>query len=87
MIDTMLDWLDELGPAIAAIVIIAIVGGCIWLAVGDDDAFAKHCSSLGGHVKDVSSTGVGVAANGKTVVTTSTIEFCLSGDGRILDTH
>lgn len=84
----MIDWIiDYWRPIAASIVGLAvIVALCIW-AADDQGKWEAHCRSIGGHVTSQDHVATGIGANGKPVVTVSTDYFCLTTDGRILDTR
>jgi hypothetical protein len=79
---------DHMSPftktAIVVSILIAITGLIIW-AVHDDDSWRKWCNSQGGHVISNTKTSYGVTTNGKPGFVTTTTNYCLSADGRILD--
>lgn len=71
-------------------VLIAILVVCAYFIIqAEREAYAR-CSGLGGHMIEKSASGIGVgpsigSSGGIAVVpTTTTVEFCISDDGRIL---
>lgn len=67
------------------IILIVVVAVLIFLSVRDQHAWEDQCRAMGGHIKEVDSTGNGVDSKGKPVVTFDTTYYCLTDDGRILD--
>lgn len=64
--------------------LVALVAGVWWLLTLPD-TFREHCEAAGGHVISKNAVGTGVSASGRPVVTTTTIRWCLTPDGRVLD--
>jgi hypothetical protein len=59
----------------------------IYIAIQESNRFEANCRSMGGHVHSAHSVGTGIGSKGKPVTTYNTTTFCLSADGRILDTE
>lgn len=59
-----------------------LIAGVIWGAIVE----GRRCEALGGHIISKTSTGVGpaIGGGGGVAVTTNTVSFCVSQDGRIL---
>lgn len=73
--------------AAVALLLLALIGGLIYAGVKSSQEFEQHCRALGGHVKTVTSSGIGYDTKGRPVVTSTSTDYCLSADGRILDTE
>lgn len=84
----MRDWIIDYWRAIAGgAAIVAVLAALLVWANDDQEHWEAHCRSLGGHVTSQDHVGTGISSNGKPVVTVSTSYFCLTTDGRILDTR
>lgn len=72
---------------LGVVAVLVGVGFLIYYGVRADERFRQHCYSVGGHVKVAHSTGIGYDSKGRPVTTYSSTTYCLSTDGRILDTE
>lgn len=69
-----MNWLIGIG-------IVALAALMIWATIDENN----RCAANRGHMVTKSISGVGFGSDGKVVPTFSTISFCLSKDGRIIE--
>lgn len=80
---------DEFGPTMFGVmamilpVFIAFVFFMAWAWDHDE----KACAAKGGHLTSKTSGGMGFDTKGKPVYTTTTVTFCISKDGRIIEDY
>lgn len=86
----MRHYLAPVGAVVGVIALVALAITGVYFVAKDQGDWEASCHAQGGHVTSHTgvNTGVGVGANGKVgVVTTSdTTYYCLK-DGRILSVH
>lgn len=87
--DRVWDTMKEEWPLIAGgglilgcLILIAVA---IPMAINEDKAYTQKCEAAGGHVVRKTTTNTGISSDGKPVTTHSTLRFCLTDDGRMIE--
>lgn len=77
-------------PVVVACVLVPLLIAAVYFGIQGERKMYAKCADLGGHMISKTSSGLGIGPNiggggGVSVVpTTTTVQFCISDDGRIL---